>query len=56
MNKNELHLRAHEGETARTARVLRDDELDFVSGGFRLEIGGLPCELTVKLENCMISG
>ena len=33
-------------ETTRTARVLRHDELDAVSGGlnnFRIEIGSLPC-------------
>jgi hypothetical protein len=31
-------------ETAQTTRVLRDDELDAVNGGFRIEIAGLPCK------------
>jgi hypothetical protein len=30
-------------ETTQTTRVLRDDELDAVRGGFRFEMGGLPC-------------
>jgi len=30
-------------ENAPSARVLRDDELDVVSGGFLFEMGGLPC-------------
>jgi len=30
-------------ENAPSARLLRDDELDAVSSGFRFEMGGLPC-------------
>jgi len=66
MSKNGLHLQERldatggsmsTGEKAHTTRVWRDDELDFVSGGFKVEIGGLPCDrLAVNLENCMISG
>ena len=65
MRKNERLLRERlnamggrmsKSETAQTTRVMRDGELDAVSGGltlnlqntmvsgFRLEIGNLPCE------------
>jgi hypothetical protein len=54
MSKNELLLRERldatsgptsKGENAPNARMLRDEELDAVSGGFKYE-----------LEECMISG
>jgi len=31
-------------ENDHTARMLSGDELDAVSGGFRVEIGSLPCD------------
>jgi hypothetical protein len=42
-------------ENAQSARALRDDELDLVSGGFRFEMGGLPCARSLELENTMVS-
>jgi len=52
MSRNELLLRDRLDATvgpmtgsaaAQTTRVLRDDEVNVVSGGFRIEIGSLPC-------------
>ena len=37
------------------ARVLQDDELDVLSGGFRFEMGGLPCVRFVALENALVN-
>ena len=67
MSKNELLLRERldatngrmsRNETTRTARVLRHDELDAVSGGlnnFRVEIGGLPCALNLNSDKNEVS-
>jgi len=53
MSKNELLLREQpnvtggrmtKSQTIQATRLLRDDELNLVSGGFRLEIGNLPCD------------
>src|SRR5262245_34175086 len=42
---------------AQTTRVLRDDELDAVSGGFRVEIGSLPCSRCLGfLDASMVYG
>ena len=42
-------------ENAQSARELQDDELDLVSGGFRFEMGSLPCVRCLELENTMVS-